>query len=57
MAVFVCVCVCVCACVCVCVHNNAKYNGSINLKLEYVVVYKNSWDNFNIGHRPVKVTA
>ena len=57
------VCVCVCACVCVCVsvcvsvfvHDNSKNNGSIHLKLEHIVVYENSSEEFNIGHCSVKV--
>ena len=65
MAVCVCVCLCVCVCVCVsvclyvCVHDNSKNNGSIHLKLEHIVVYENSLDEFDIGHCPIKakVTA
>ena len=51
--------VCLCVCVSVCVHNNSKNNGSIHLKLEHIVVYGNSSDEFAIGHCPinVKVTA
>ena len=59
------VCVCVClsvrpsvrlsVCLCVCVHDNSKNNGSIDLKLEHVVVYENSSDEFDIGHCPIKV--
>ena len=51
--------VCVCVCLSVCVHDNSKNNGSIHLKLEHIVVYENSLDEFNIGHCPnkVKVTA
>ena len=51
----VCVCVCVFVCVCVCVHDNTKNNGSIHLKLEHIVVYENSSDEFHIGHCPIKV--
>ena len=42
-----------------CVHDNSKNNGSIHLKLEHVVVYENSSDEFDIGHCPIKakVTA
>ena len=40
---------------CVCVHDNSKNNGSINLKLEHVVVLENSSDEFDIGHCPIKV--
>ena len=49
------VCLSVCLCVCVCVHNNSKNNGSIDLKLEHIVVYENSSDEFDIGHCPIKV--
>ena len=38
------VCVCLSVCVCVCVHDNSKNNGSIDLKLEHIVVYENSSD-------------
>ena len=54
-SVFLCVCVRVCFCVCVCVHDNSKNNGSIHLKLEHIIVYENSSDEFDIGHRPIKV--
>ena len=50
----VCPSVCVCVCVCLCT-DNSKNNGSINLKLEHVVVYENSSDKFDIGHCPIKV--
>ena len=46
----VCVCVCLCLCVFLCVHDNSKNNYSINLKLEHVVLYENSSDEFDIGH-------
>ena len=52
MSVCVSVCVCVCLCLCVCVHDNSKNNGSIHMKLEHIVVYENSWDEFDIGHCP-----
>ena len=42
-------------CVCVCVHDNSENNGSIHLKLEHIVVYENSLDEFDIGHCPIKV--
>ena len=45
----------VCLCVCVCVHDNSKNNGSIHLKLEHIVVYENSSDEFDIGHCPIKL--
>ena len=51
-------CLSVCLCVCVsyvCVHDNSKNNGSIHLKLELIVVYENSSDEFDIGHCPIKV--
>ena len=48
----VCVSVCLSWCVCVCVHDNSKNNGSIHLKLEHIVVYENSSDEFDIGHCP-----
>ena len=41
-------------CVCVCVHDNSKNKGSIHLKLEHVVVFENSSDEFDIGHCPIK---
>ena len=31
-----------------------KNNGSIHLKLEHIVVYENSSDEFDIGHCPIK---
>ena len=49
------VCVCVCVCLSVCVHDNSKSNGSIHLKLEHIVVYENSSDEFDIGHCLIKV--
>ena len=51
----VCLCVCVCVCVSVCVHDNSKINASIHLKLEHIVVYENSLEDFDIGHCPIKV--
>ena len=47
--------VCVCVCPSVCVHDNSKNNGSIDLKLEHIVVYENSSDEFDIGHCLIKV--
>ena len=39
-----------------CVYDNSKNNDSIHLKLEHIVVHKkNSSDEFNIGHCPIKV--
>ena len=55
LCILVFVCVCVCLSVCVCVHDNSKNNGSIDLKLEHIVVYENSSDEFDIGHCPIKV--
>ena len=60
MSVCVCVGVCVCmrACVraCVCVYTiTQKNNGSIHLKLEHIVVYENSSDEFDIGDCLIKV--
>ena len=42
-------------CLSVCVHDNSKNNGSIHLKLEHIVVYGNSSDEFDSGHCPIKV--
>ena len=39
----------------VCVHDNSKNNGSIHLKLEHIVVFENSSDEFDNGHCPIKV--
>ena len=48
---FVCVCVswCLSVCVCVCVHDNAKNNGSIDLKLEHIVVYEIARTSSTLG--------
>ena len=46
---------CLSVSVCVCVHDNSKNNGSIDLKLEHIVVYESSSDEFDIGHCPIKV--
>ena len=51
----VCPSVCLSVCVCVCVHDNSKNDASIDLKLEHIVVYENSSDEFNIGHCLIKV--
>ena len=40
--------VCVCVSVCLSVYTITKKNGSIDLKLEHIVVYKNSSDEFDI---------
>ena len=42
-------------CLSVCVHDNSKNNGSVHLKLEHTVVYKNSSYEFDIGHCRIKV--
>ena len=55
MSVCVSVCVSVGVCLSVCVHDNSKNNGSIDLKLEHIVVYENSSDEFDIGHCLIKV--
>ena len=51
----VCLSVCLSWCLSVCVHDNSKNNGSIDVKLEHIVVYENSLDEFDIGHCPIKV--
>ena len=53
--VCVCVCVCMCPCVCVFLHDNSKRNRSRNTKLEYLVVYENSSDEFDIELHRIKV--
>ena len=55
MSVCVSVCLCVCVCLSACVHDNSKNNGSIDLKLEHIVVYENSSDEFDIGHYPMLI--
>ena len=55
VCVSVCLCVCIGVCLCVCVHDNSKNYISIHLKLEHIVVYENSSDEFDIGHCPIKV--
>ena len=42
-------------CVCVFLHDNLKRNRSRNTKLEYIVVYENSSDEFYIELRRIKV--
>ena len=44
-----------CVSVSVCVHDTSKNNGSGHLKLEHIVGYENSSDEFDIGHCPIKV--
>ena len=52
-----CVCVCVCF-VCGCVlHDNSKRNRSRNTKSEYIVVYENSSDEFDIELHQIKVNV
>ena len=46
---------CVCVCVCVFLHDNSKRNRSRNTKLEYIVEYENSSDEFDIELRRMKV--
>ena len=55
VSVCVCVCVCVSVCVCVFLHDNSKRNRSRNTKSEYIVVYENSSDEFDIELRRIKV--
>ena len=42
-------------CVCVFLHDNSKRNRSRNTKLEYIVVYENSSEEFNIKLCRIKV--
>ena len=48
-------CVCGCVCLCVFLRDNSKRNRSRNTKLEYIVVYENSSDQFNIELHRIKV--
>ena len=48
-------CVCVFMCVCVFLHDNSKRNRSRNTKSEYIVVYENSSDEFDIELHRIKV--
>ena len=48
-------CVCVCVFVCVFLHDNSRRNRSRNTKLEYIVVYENSSDEFDIELHRIKV--
>ena len=47
--------VCLYVCLSVCVHDNSKNNGSSDLKLEHIVVYENTSDEFDLGHCLIKV--
>ena len=49
------VCLSVSVCLFVRVHDNSKNNGSVYFKLDHIVVYENSSDEFDIGHCPIKV--
>ena len=52
----VCVCVYVCVCVCRSVYTiTQKLMVQLHLKLERILVYENSSDEFDIGHCPIKV--
>ena len=55
LCVCACVCVCVRVCVCVFLHDNSKRNRSRNTKSEYIVVYENSSDEFDIELCRIKV--
>ena len=48
-------CVSVCVCVCVFLHDNSKRNRSRNTKSEYIVLYENSSDEFDIKLHRIKV--
>ena len=50
-----CVCPCLCACVCVFLHDNSRRSRSRNTKLDYIVVYENSSDKFDIRLCRIKV--
>ena len=49
------VCVCVRLCLCVFLHDNSKRNRSRNMKSEYIVVYENSSNEFDIELHRIKV--
>ena len=56
MSVCVSVCVSMCLCVSVCVLVSVyTITEKNNLKLEHIVVYENSSDEFDIGHCLIKV--
>ena len=46
---------CVFPCIREFLHDNSESNGSMNMKLEYFVVYENILDKFDIGHCNIKV--
>ena len=52
---YVCVCLCVCLRLCVFLHDNSKINRSRNPKSEYIVVYENSSEEFDIELCRIKV--
>ena len=64
-SVHLCVCMCVCVggggqappCLCLCVffHDHSKRNSCWNMKLEYIVVYEKSLDEFGIDHSRIMV--
>ena len=55
VSVCLCVCPCLCACVYVFLHDNSRRNRSRNTKLDYIVVYENSSEEFDIELRRIKV--
>ena len=46
---------CLSVCLSACVHDNSENNGSSRFKLEHVVVYENSSDEFDIRLCPIKI--
>ena len=56
LSVYLCVCVCFCVSMRVSVYTiTKKNNDSIHLKLEQIVKYENSLDEFDFGHCLIKV--
>ena len=56
LCVFVCVCLSVCPSVCLSVYTiTQKIIWSFHLKLEHIVVYENSSNEFDTEHCPIKV--